>query len=1068
MRTIQNSFIAGELTPSLHSRHDLKAYFNGAQRIHNMTVIPQGGARKRMGTDIQEELTSYAPYKLIPFYYDRETCILVVLTTLKAYFIEKDISDQKYYFVTELGNTTPFYIATPFAASELTNINHYQIGDTVYLCSPERAVAKLKRYGTRDWTITTIYSSVSVATPAALTATAADIGADGADYTQKYALVAMKDGVLSPKRQASAAIHVPWPVGQKVTLSWTPETSASVDGYKLLKYLGASWGLLAEILPYPAQISATGRTYASSDAPASPVWFEPTARATAVKAAEPNATTNIEIKLPLTKNAIYIPKQADGTVTLRFKPTLSSAIATINFLYTPVTASWDKREYVSPYAGTETFGAQYQLRNSTDTTTTAVLPVWIEHNTPYALNESAASTTYRRFVITIPSSDTGIVLQAVSVKTSAEAEIAGSWALPLGSTDYAYTINGTSGTTYLNTNRTILSLDYAADYADLTVKSCSPVRYATGAHANTMLLTPSTSKAIITVTAAAPILVTDLRIYLGARAIAPTKYTSDPITAVAPNATAVQVFSSTDGGTNWTSQGTTNLTNAFSDSMLLIALSSPPVNATAWKLEFTAADGNVPVVIRGGQFFETTIDSSYVDINHVPTVLVGDQTNIEPGDSADMSVRAVAMYQQRLVLASSNTNPFRLWFSQIGNFDMWYANRPMMDDDPFAATIPAIRASEIRHMISDRMLIVFTEGGVYTVDGTQDGFTYRSCTIRKVANIGASRLVKPASATNTSLFLADDNKTLYELRYDFAQDSLVPLDRAVLASHIFETRSIVGAAMQENPERILWCIMSDGTLCSFTYLPEHEVYAWSTHTLPDGWLAQDIIIPGSIRDQAGTVSTTDVLLIIRNSDNKDFLCTMRSPINTNTPTVDVSATLDLRHKTILSLNVSTSATIATLGASYPAGSAVNAVNLATGTAYVYTSDGTDLTRTAAVPTGQYILGIPVETTLDTLRPELPDTSLMGYRRNVTKLVIRTRRSGSVTVSPLEPLGSVAARTLPLTPPACTNGAVELPDQELHITPSGHWNKTGQTAITTTHHWPLEILSVAADLEVERS
>ena len=45
------NFNAGELTPKLRYRCDLDKYQNGAARLENFTVMPQGGLENRPGLE---------------------------------------------------------------------------------------------------------------------------------------------------------------------------------------------------------------------------------------------------------------------------------------------------------------------------------------------------------------------------------------------------------------------------------------------------------------------------------------------------------------------------------------------------------------------------------------------------------------------------------------------------------------------------------------------------------------------------------------------------------------------------------------------------------------------------------------------------------------------------------------------------------------------------------------------------------------------------------------------------------------------------------------------------------
>jgi hypothetical protein len=53
---VQTNFTSGELDPELRARLDIKTYYNGAEKMRNVLVIPQGGARRRPGLGYRDQL----------------------------------------------------------------------------------------------------------------------------------------------------------------------------------------------------------------------------------------------------------------------------------------------------------------------------------------------------------------------------------------------------------------------------------------------------------------------------------------------------------------------------------------------------------------------------------------------------------------------------------------------------------------------------------------------------------------------------------------------------------------------------------------------------------------------------------------------------------------------------------------------------------------------------------------------------------------------------------------------------------------------------------------------------
>lgn len=55
-RTLKNTYTSGEQDPSLALREDIKHYYNGADKLRNVIVRPQGGLDRRWGTRYADEL----------------------------------------------------------------------------------------------------------------------------------------------------------------------------------------------------------------------------------------------------------------------------------------------------------------------------------------------------------------------------------------------------------------------------------------------------------------------------------------------------------------------------------------------------------------------------------------------------------------------------------------------------------------------------------------------------------------------------------------------------------------------------------------------------------------------------------------------------------------------------------------------------------------------------------------------------------------------------------------------------------------------------------------------------
>jgi hypothetical protein len=89
--------------------------------------------------------------------------------------------------------------------------------------------------------------------------------------------------------------------------------------------------------------------------------------------------------------------------------------------------------------------------------------------------------------------------------------------------------------------------------------------------------------------------------------------------------------------------------------------------------------------------------------------------------------------------------------------------------------------------------------------------------------------VPPIGTESSALYVTASGKKVRDVAYEFASDSFQGRNLSILAGHLFEGLTIEEWAYARDPDGIVWCVRSDGVLLGFTYLKEHDVYAWSRH-----------------------------------------------------------------------------------------------------------------------------------------------------------------------------------------------------------------------------------------------
>lgn len=238
----QTSFNAGELSPYWAARVDMAKYGNGCHLLRNFVPIPQGPARRRMGTRhvtpnkdgtkrtwlsrfIFSEDDSYVLEfgdNYIRFYTGNGQLRLAstppAWDSLTTYAQGDLVSDGgvNYYAIQASTNQDPpnatywwpltgdvFEIWSPYTLADLTNpvdgtfrLSMVQSGDVIFMAHPSQPSQKLQRFGTYQWSVVpasirngpfedlvpdqtvTVYASAATGTGITLTASAPIFDAD--------------------------------------------------------------------------------------------------------------------------------------------------------------------------------------------------------------------------------------------------------------------------------------------------------------------------------------------------------------------------------------------------------------------------------------------------------------------------------------------------------------------------------------------------------------------------------------------------------------------------------------------------------------------------------------------------------------------------------------------------------------------------------------------------------------------------------------------------------------------------------------------------------------------------
>jgi len=189
----------------------------------------------------------------------------------------------------------------------------------------------------------------------------------------------------------------------------------------------------------------------------------------------------------------------------------------------------------------------------------------------------------------------------------------------------------------------------------------------------------------------------------------------------------------------------------------------------------------------------------------------------------------VCYYQQRKIYSSSDNSPQTLWASQTGTNNNFNISRPLNSTDAITMSIYDNVANKIQHLIPFDDLIVMTNNAEWCVNGSDKIFSASPAPVAKLQSYYGSSKIKPVLSGSMVLFVQSGGSIVRDLGYNYLSDSYDGQELTLLATHLFEGKTIVDMCYSKEPYRILWCVMDDGTVNALTYNPKQKISAWHTH-----------------------------------------------------------------------------------------------------------------------------------------------------------------------------------------------------------------------------------------------
>jgi len=233
---------------------------------------------------------------------------------------------------------------------------------------------------------------------------------------------------------------------------------------------------------------------------------------------------------------------------------------------------------------------------------------------------------------------------------------------------------------------------------------------------------------------------------------------------------------------------------------------------------------------------------------------------IEP-DSADRALQVnrdpfansnypgiVTHSKQRRVYARMVNGPETVEASELALYRNFNKHVPIQDTDALNFTIAGPQVNLITHLIELRRMIIMTETAEWVANGSTDGgvLTPDQISLEKHTEYGSSK-VRPVIVGESAVFVQARGSIMRDLTFDIYSDGYKGNNLSIFSKHLFSGHTIICMAYAQTPNSIIWVVRDDGVLLSFTYVIEHQIWAWAHHDT-DGLVKRVCVIPEGDED----------------------------------------------------------------------------------------------------------------------------------------------------------------------------------------------------------------------------
>jgi hypothetical protein len=185
--------------------------------------------------------------------------------------------------------------------------------------------------------------------------------------------------------------------------------------------------------------------------------------------------------------------------------------------------------------------------------------------------------------------------------------------------------------------------------------------------------------------------------------------------------------------------------------------------------------------------------------------------------------RAVGFFKERLAFGGTPKQPLGVWLSRSADYENFGTSEPVQANDAVSLQMTGGRFNQISFLEEMQDLAVGTGGSLRVVGKSDPSEPFGPDNARQEqqSTIGAYAS-QPVVVGGTAIFSDRYGKRLYEYAFSFESNAYVAEELSILSDHLTR-KGVVEMAFQQNPDNLVMCPVTDGSMTVVTYEKKQQI-----------------------------------------------------------------------------------------------------------------------------------------------------------------------------------------------------------------------------------------------------